>query len=439
MSTNLTLRLVLSTVMISAVAVAGAGAPSALATSAPTASVPVTGGQSSTTSPIATTPPMGWNSWNSFGCSVSESLIRGMADALVSSGMEAAGYRYVVIDDCWFAPQRTGAGELRGNPQRFPSGMKALADDIHGKGLKFGIYEVPTEETCAQRGGVYPGMTGSRGHEAQDARTFASWGVDYLKYDWCSPQGTQQDKVDAFAKMRDALRATGRPIVYSINPNSYSAEKTGNTYDWSAITNLVRISEDIKPVWRTANKNTYPLGVTDIIDMQADPALAARAHPGYWNDPDMLEVGVYNTEEGWEGLTDIEATTHFSMWALTAAPLIAGNDVRQISPPISRILTNRAVIAVDQDPMGVQGRKVRDDGFTEVWAKPLAHGRYAVVLFNRGPRAERITTTAAQVGVGVAGPYLLHDLWARQTTRTTGQIGAVVPAHGVAMFTLRQA
>jgi len=362
-----------------------------------------------------------------------------MADAIVSSGMEAAGYRYVVIDDCWFAPQRTGAGELRGNPQRFPSGMKALADDIHGKGLKFGIYEVPTEETCAQRGGVYPGMTGSLGHEAQDARTFASWGVDYLKYDWCSPQGTQQDKVDAFAKMRDALRATGRPIVYSINPNSYSAEKTGNTYDWSAITNLVRISEDIKPVWRTANKNTYPLGVTDIIDMQADPALAARAHPGYWNDPDMLEVGVYNTEEGWEGLTDIEATTHFSMWALTAAPLIAGNDVRQISPPINRILTNRAVIAVDQDPMGVQGRKMRDDGFTEVWAKPLTHGRYAVVLFNRGPRAERITTTAAQVGVGVAGPYLLRDLWARQTTRTTGQIGAVVPAHGVAMFTLRQA
>jgi alpha-galactosidase len=362
-----------------------------------------------------------------------------MADAIVSSGMKAAGYRYVVIDDCWFDPQRTATGELRGNPQRFPSGMKALADYLHGKGLMFGIYEVPTEETCAQRGGVYPGMTGSQGHEVQDAQTFANWGVDYLKYDWCAIQGSQQDKVDAFAKMRDALRATGRPIVYSINPNSYSLDKTGNTYDWSAIANMVRISEDIKPVWRTANKNTYPLGVTDIIDMEADPALAARAHSGYWNDPDMLEVGVYNTEEGWEGLTDVEATTHFSMWALMAAPLIAGNDVRQISAPISRILLNGEVIAVDQDPMGVQGRKMRDDGLAEVWAKPLVHDRYAVILFNRGPREARITTTAAQVGVGVAGPYLLRDLWTGRTTRTTGQISAVVPAHGAAMFTLRRA
>jgi alpha-galactosidase len=153
----------------------------------------------------------------------------------------------------------------------------------------------------------------------------------------------------------------------------------------------------------------------------------------------MLEVGVYNTEEGWEGLTDVEATTHFSMWALMAAPLIAGNDVRQITPPISRILTNRGVIAVDQDPLGVQGRKMRDDGSTEVWAKPLAHHRYAVILFNRGPRQERITTTAAQAGVGVAGPYLLRDLWTHRTTQTNGQISAVVPAHGVAMFSLRRA
>jgi alpha-galactosidase len=438
MSMNLRSRLILATAVLSAVAAAGAPVSSALAGAAPaSASASVTA--TSAAAPIAATPPMGWNSWNSFGCSVSETLIRGMADAIVSSGMKAAGYQYVIIDDCWFDSQRTATGELRGNPERFPSGMKALADYIHGKGLKFGIYEVPTEETCAQRGGVYPGMTGSQGHEAQDARTFASWGVDYLKYDWCSPQGTQQDKVDAFARMRDALRATGRPIVYSINPNSYSPEKTGNTYDWSAIANLVRISEDIKPVWRTANKNTYPLGVTDIIDMQADPALAARAHPGYWNDPDMLEVGVYNTDEGWEGLTDVEATTHFSMWALMAAPLIAGNDVRQITPPIKRILTNREVIAVDQDPLGVQGRKLRDDGFTEVWAKPLAHDRYAVILFNRGPRDQRITTTAAQVGVGVAGPYRLRNLWTHRTTRTTGRISAVVPAHGVAMFSLRRA
>jgi alpha-galactosidase len=361
-----------------------------------------------------------------------------MADAIVNSGMKAAGYRYVVIDDCWFDPQRSATGELRGDPQRFPSGMKALAGYIHGKGLKFGIYEVPTEETCAQRGGVYPGMTGSAGHEAQDARTFASWGVDYLKYDWCSPEGTQQDKVNAFARMRGALRATGRPIVYSINPNSYSPDKSGGlTYDWSAIANLVRNTEDLKPVWRTANGTAFPLGVTDIIDLEADPALAARAHPGYWNDPDMLQVGVYNTPEGWEGLTDVEATSHFSMWALMAAPLIAGNDVRAIIPPVSRILRNAEVIAVDQDPMGVQGRKVRDGGDAEVWARPLTNHRFAVVLLNRGPREQRITTTAREIGVGAPGPFILRDLWAHRSSRTNGRIEAVVPAHGVAMFVLR--
>ena len=191
----------------------------------------------------------------------------------------------------------------------------------------------------------------------------------------------------------------------------------------------VVLVRDDKPRTRDRDERGYGLPL----------ALAARAHPGYWNDPDMLQVGVYNTPEGWEGLTDVEATSHFSMWTLMAAPLIAGNDVRQISPPVSRILLNDEVIAVDQDPMGVQGRKMRDDGDTEVWAKPLANDRYAVILLNRGPRAMRITTTAAQVGAGIPGPYLLRDLWTHQTAPTTGRISALVPAHGVAMFSLRRA
>ena len=380
---------------------------------------------------VAATPPMGWNSWNSFGCNINEQLIRDTADHLVSSGMRDAGFKNVVIDDCWFDPQRDANGNLRGNPQRFPSGMKSLADYVHSKGLKFGIYEVPTEETCAQRGGTYPGMTGSQGHEEQDARTFAQWGVDYLKYDWCSPAGTLADQIDAFQKMRRALDATGRPIVYSINPNSYHTDKTGETHNWSGVANMWRITEDIKPVWDTGNANAYPMGVVNIIDV--DRNLARQAGPGHWNDPDMLEVGVSNVE-GFEGLTDTEARAHFSMWSLMAAPLIAGNNVTQMPGNIREILTNPEVIAVDQDPRGAQGTTVRKDGAQEVWTKPMANGDQTVALLNRGDQPAFIQTTAAEVGARYAPSYAVRDLWSHTQNTTTGEISVEVPAHGVALL-----
>ncbi|WP_249123974.1 glycoside hydrolase family 27 protein [Saccharopolyspora erythraea] len=380
---------------------------------------------------VAGTPPMGWNSWNSFGCDIDERLIRDTADALVGSGMRDAGYQYVVVDDCWFDPQRDPQGNLRANPERFPGGIRALADYVHSRGLKFGIYQVPTEKTCAQRGGTYPGATGSLGHEEQDARTFAEWGVDYLKYDWCSPEGTLEDQIAAFTKMRDALAATGRPIVYSINSNSYHPDKNGATHDWSPVANMWRTTEDIKPVWDSGNENEYPMGVVNIVEVNR--GLAAQARPGHWNDPDMLEVGVYDVE-GFKGLTDTEARAHLSMWAMMASPLIAGNNVTRMPDGIRDILTNREVVAVDQDPAGAQGVPVRDHGDREVWVKSMADGSRAVALFNRGERHAGIRTTAREAGLPEAPGYQVRDLWAHEDSTTDGEIRAEVPAHGVVLL-----
>ncbi|WP_410670056.1 glycoside hydrolase family 27 protein [Amycolatopsis sp. cmx-4-68] len=371
----------------------------------------------------ALTPPLGWNSWNSFGCGVSETAVRQAADAMVSSGMRDAGYQYVVVDDCWFDPQRDAQGALRASPSKFPSGMKALGDYIHAKGLKFGIYQVPTDRTCAQRGGTYSGSTGSAGHEAQDARTFASWGVDYLKYDWCSPEGTRDQQVTRFGLMRDALRATGRPIVYSINPNSYHAI-TGDKYDWGQVADLWRTTEDLLDIWQNGNTNSYPMGVGNVLDITAP--LAAQAGPGHWNDPDMLVVGR-------PGLSLTESRAHFTLWALMAAPLMAGNDIRTMSADISAVLRNPRLLAVDQDRLGAGGRRVRDDGDAEVFAKPLADGSVAVGLLNRGGGTATVSTTAAQIGLS-GSSFTLTDLWTGGTSSSAGSITASVPAHGVVAY-----
>jgi alpha-galactosidase len=371
----------------------------------------------------AVTPPLGWNSWNSFGCGVTEAAVRQAADAMVSSGMRDAGYQYVVVDDCWFDPNRDAQGNLRAHPTKFPSGMKALGDYIHGRGLKFGIYQVPTERTCAQRVGTHPGSTGSMGHEVQDAQTFASWGVDYLKYDWCSPDGTRDQQVARFTLMRNALRATGRPIVYSINPNSFHAI-TGDKYNWGEVADLWRTTEDLLDIWQNGNINSYPMGVGNVVDVNAP--LAAQAGPTHWNDPDMLVVGR-------PGLTLTESRSHFALWALMAAPLMAGNDIRTMSADVSAILRNPRLLAVNQDRLGAGGRRVRDDGNVEVFAKPLSDGSVAVGLFNRGGGTATVSTTAAQVGLSGAS-FTLTDLWTGGTSSTTGQITASVPAHGVAAY-----
>ena len=372
---------------------------------------------------VARTPPMGWNSWNTFGCNINETLIRQMADAIVASGMRDLGYQYVIVDDCWFNPNRDSAGNLQGDPSRFPSGMKALGDYLHGRNLKFGIYQGPLDKTCAQYFGSYPGATGSQGHEVQDARQFAAWGVDYLKYDWCSPTGTINDQVTTFAKMRDALAATGRPIVYSINPNSVHA-KTGPQRNWGDVANLWRTTEDITNAWDTGQTNGYPMGIQNIVNVTVP--LAGYAAPGRFNDPDMMEVG-----RG--GMTDTEMRSHFALWALLASPLIAGNDIRSMNSATQTILKNQNLIAINQDSLGLQATQISNDGTRRVLAKRLANGDVAVALFNQGSTTTTISTTAAAAGKS-GDSFTLRDAWSGATTNSTGTIAASVLGHGTVVY-----
>jgi len=372
---------------------------------------------------VARTPPMGWNSWNTFGCNINETLIRQMADAMVSSGMRDLGYQYVVVDDCWFNPNRDSAGNLQGDPSRFPSGMRALGDYLHARGLKFGIYQGPLDKTCAQYFGSYPGATGSLNHEAQDARQFAAWGVDYLKYDWCSPTGTIEDQVRTFAKMRDALAATGRPIVFSINSNSIHA-KTGPQRNWGDVANLWRTTEDITNAWDTGQSNGYPMGIQNIVNVTVP--LAGYAAPGRFNDPDMMEVG-----RG--GMTDTEMRSHFALWAMLASPLIAGNDLRSMNSATQTILKNQNLIAINQDGLGLQAAQISNDGTRRVLAKRLANGDVAVALFNQGTATTTVSTTAAAVGKNGTS-FTLREAWSGATTTSTGAISASVPGHGTVVY-----
>ncbi|AVT28359.1 alpha-galactosidase [Plantactinospora sp. BC1] len=372
---------------------------------------------------VARTPPMGWNSWNTFGCNINETLIRQMADAMVANGMRELGYRYVVVDDCWMDPNRDAQGELQASPSRFPSGMKALGDYLHARGLLFGIYQAPLDRTCAQYFGSYPGATGAQGHEAQDARRFAAWGVDFLKYDWCSPSGTIDDQVATFARMRDALAATGRPIVYSINPNSIH-EKTGPMRNWGDVANMWRSTEDITNAWNTGQTNGYPMGIQNIVDVNVP--LAGYAGPGSFNDPDMMEVG-----RG--GMTDTEMRSHFALWAVMAAPLIAGNDLRGADAATLAILRNQNLIAINQDPLALQAVQVSNDGTRRVLAKRLSNGDVAVALFNQGSSGTTVSTTAAAIGKSGTS-FTLRDAWTNATSTTSGSISANVPAHGTVVY-----
>jgi alpha-galactosidase len=399
------------------------GLSAALLAFAVTAAIPFTQSAQALENGVGRTPPMGWNSWNTFGCNINETLIRQVADAMATNGMRDAGYQYVVVDDCWFNPNRDANGNLQGDPNRFPSGMKSLGDYIHSKGLKFGIYGSPMAKTCAQYFNTWPGSTGSLGHEAQDARQFAAWGVDYLKYDWCSPDGTIDDQVRTFAKMRDALAATGRPILYSINPNSIHA-KTGPQRNWGDVANIWRTTEDITNAWDTGQTNGYPMGIQNIINVNLP--LAGYAGPGHFNDPDMMEVG-----RG--GMTDTEMRTHFAMWAMMAAPLIAGNDVRAMDPATRTILLNQNLVAIDQDALGLQATQVSFDGNRRVLAKRLSNGDVAVALLNQGSTTATISTTAAAIGKA-GNSFTLREVWSNSTSTTAGDISASVPGHGTVVY-----
>lgn len=355
---------------------------------------------------LAATPPMGWNSWNHFADRVDDATIRATADALVSTGLRDAGYIYLNIDDTW-AGKRDASGVMHPN-EKFPD-MKALADYVHSKGLKLGIYSGPGPKTCA-------GYEGSLGHEEQDAQTYAQWGIDYLKYDWCQqPPQRVEDMKNAYMKMHDALVKTGRPIVLSLC--QYGWHKV---WEWgpSVGGNL----------WRTTGD------ITDRYNSMAEigfnqNGLETFAGPGHWNDPDMLEVG-----NG--GMNEDEYRTHFSLWAMLAAPLIMGNDLTRMTPYTIEILTNREVIAVDQDPLGKQGFRVAQEGPFEVWMKPMADGSKVVALFNRQRTAEQITANFAQIGIH--SDATVRDLWLKKDVGTfKGSYSAYVPPHGVVLVRIR--
>ncbi|WP_285743040.1 NPCBM/NEW2 domain-containing protein [Lentzea sp. NBRC 105346] len=356
----------------------------------------------------ALTPPMGFNNWNSTHCRAefNEAMVKGIADIFVAQGLKDAGYRYVNLDDCWALPSRNASGDLVPDPARFPSGIKAVADYVHGKGLKFGIYTSAGTKTCDTSG-----FPGGLGHEQQDANLFASWGVDYLKYDNCNNQGV--DAKQRYRAMRDALRATGRPIVLSICEWGESRPWT-----WASDTgHLWRTTGDIADSWSSM-----------LSIMKSNLALHPYAGPGHWNDPDMLEVG-----NG--GMTDTEYRTHFTMWSMMAAPLLIGTDLRTASPATLSILKNTDVIALDQDPLGRQGREVRSGGGQHVVVKPLANGDVAVALFNENWWTSTISTNLTEIGLG-AGTYATKDLWSKATGTTSGALSASVPAHGTAVYRL---
>lgn len=350
---------------------------------------------------------MGWNTWYGYLCKVTDSDVRAQADAMVQNGMKAAGYEYVNIDDCWQG-QRDSQGVIQSN-SNFQD-MKALGDYIHSKGLKFGIYSSPGPKTCA-------GYEGSYRHEEQDAKTYAAWGVDFLKYDWCSAAEVYKpsEMQAAYQKMHDAILRAGRPMVYSLC--QYGLERV---WTWAASVG--------GNIWRTTGDLDYNYDRVSLVGFQQN-GLERFARPGHWNDPDMLLVGLGK-------ISSDENRSQMSLWCLLAAPLIASVDLRKITPEMLAILTNRELIAVDQDPAGIQGHRVAEEGPLEVWVKLLADGSKAVGLFNRGEATMTVTAYFKDVGVGETAS--VRDLWAgKDLGQFQGSFSALVPKRGVVMVMMR--
>ena len=375
---------------------------------------------------LALTPPMGWNSWNKFACNVDENMIKQMADAMVANGMKDAGYTFINIDDCWHG-DRDSLGFIHPDPKRFPSGIKALADYVHSKGLKLGIYSDAGSQTCG-------GRPGSRGYEFQDAQIYASWGIDYLKYDWCNTDGLKGE--GAYKTITAALRKAGRPIVLSICEWGQS-----KPWEWaSTVGHLWRTTGDIYDCFDCIKDHgTWKSwGVMQILDMQN--GLRQYAGPGHWNDPDMLEVGNGGLNKG-------EDKAHFSMWAMLAAPLIAGNDLRNMSKETQETLTNKEVIAINQDSLGIQGLRYNVKDSLETWVKPLKNGDWALCFLNRSAAAktidfdwtkEVINDTVAKRELNASTTlYKLRNLWTKSDAGNTKKpLKVLIPSHEVMMFRL---
>jgi alpha-galactosidase len=374
---------------------------------------------------LALTPPMGWNSWNTFQDKIDDQLIRDTAETMIANGMRDAGYVYIVIDDCWEAKERDAAGNLVPDPLKFPHGLKALGDYLHGKGFKFGIHNCAGTRTCAD-------FPGGRGHEYQDALKYASWGIDYLKYDWCN-HGTA-DARETYKTMRDALHAAGRPIVFSLC-------EWGQNKPWEW-------AKDVGHLWRTTgdimagydSMQRWEHGWKVILDLQyslVQPAdgqnngIGQYAGPDHWNDPDMLEVGN-------KGLTLAESRAHFSLWCIIAAPLIAGNDVRHMSKDAHDILTDKEVIAIDQDALGKEGWRFLAETGREIWVRELSGGDWAICVLNSGTTAADLTTDFSALGI-LKGEYAVRDVWAKKdlgTTRSAPVHTDRVESHDVMLFRL---
>lgn len=378
---------------------------------------------------LALTPPMGWNSWNTFQANISEKLVMQTVDSMIQSGMAAAGYTYIVLDDGWMKMERDTMGNLVADPAKFPHGMKAVSDYVHSKGLKFGLYNCAGTKTC----GGYPG---TRGYEYQDARLYASLGVDYLKFDWCSSDGLTAK--EAYTTMSKALRIAGRPIVFSLC-------EWGNNKPWEWAT-------EVGQLWRTTGDiyNCFDCiknygtcngwGAVQIMDKQKD--LRKYAGPGHWNDPDMMEVG--------NGMSDNEGRAHFSLWCMIAAPLIAGNDLRSMSRKTISILTNKEAIAIGQDSLGVQGYVYQQKDSVDTWIKPLRNNEVAVCFFNRSVqpvninynwKGNAVNDTLSKTMIDFnATTYAVRDIWAKKAVGTTDKIFATaVPVHDVIVLRLTNA
>jgi len=376
---------------------------------------------------LAKTPPMGWNSWNKFGGKINEELIKGIADQMVATGLRDAGYTYLNMDDCWHGP-RDENGFITCDKDRFSSGIKSLSDYVHSKGLKFGIYSDAGRKTCA-------GLPGSFGHEYQDAIQYARWGVDYLKYDWCNNDNINY--LGAYTLMRDALRSAGRPIVFSLC-------EWGSNQPW-------KWAKEVGHLWRTtgdigcnfekkiAKKGEWTgLSVLEIIDLEAN--IRDVAGPGHWNDPDMLEVG--------NGMTVNEDRAHFSMWCMLAAPLILGNDLRNMTVATEEIIKNAEVIAIDQDSLGIQALRAEQIDSVDVWLKPLANGDWAFCLLNRAKTERKFDINWQKYVLKdeLSGRstnfdqtiYQIRNLWTKKKDGTTKKTKSVViPSHDVVMYRLQ--
>jgi len=376
---------------------------------------------------LAPTPPMGWNSWNTFQTNISEQLVKDIADVMVSSGMKDAGYTYLVLDDGWMAMDRDPkTGDLLPDPKKFPNGLKPVIDYVHSKGLKFGLYNCAGTKTCA-------GYPGTRGYEYQDARLYASLGTDYLKFDWCNTEGINAK--EAYSTMSKALKTADRPIVFSLC-------EWGNNQPWlwaEPIGQLWRTTGDITAQFDGIKKyeNWHANGVMTIVDMQ--DTLRKYAGPNHWNDPDMLEVG--------NGLTPAQNRSHFSLWAMLAAPLIAGNDLRKMSQETRAVLTNNDVIAVNQDGLGIQGFRHSNKDSVQTWIKPLSNGEWAVCFVNRSSVAKPVEFNWQNATIvdkdfsktldTKTNTYKLRNLWTKKDAGTTKTVlKATLQAYDVLMLRL---